>query len=60
MMKMMKKIVLGLVAVITFQTSAQINSELKAHYEAYYNQMRAQGDVSRPQRRRGQQARSGP
>lgn len=42
---MIKKIVLGLMAVITFQATAQINSELKAHYEAYYNQMRAQGDV---------------
>ena len=42
---MMKKIVLGVMAVITFQASAQINSELKAHYEAYYNQMRTQGDV---------------
>ena len=41
----MKKIVLGVMAVITFQASAQINSELKAHYEAYYNQMRTQGDV---------------
>ena len=41
----MKKVVFAILAIVTLQATAQINSELKAHYEAYYNQMRSQGDV---------------
>ncbi|ULC59515.1 hypothetical protein MBM09_00715 [Flaviramulus sp. BrNp1-15] len=41
----MKKLV-GLVLLMSsFMLSAQTNSELIKHYEAYYNQMKAQGDV---------------
>lgn len=41
----MKKL-FGLVLLVSsFMTSAQTNSELIKHYEAYYEQMKAQGDV---------------
>ena len=41
----MKKLV-GLVLVMSsFMMSAQTNSELIKHYEAYYMQMKTQGDV---------------
>ena len=41
----MKKL-FGLVLLMSsFMLSAQTNSELIKHYEAYYNQMKAQGDV---------------
>ena len=41
----MKKLVGLLVLVFTIQASAQSNSALLSHYEAYYKQMKKQGDV---------------
>ena len=41
----MKKLVGLLVIVFTIQASAQSNSTLLSHYEAYYKQMKKQGDV---------------
>ena len=41
----MKKITVALVMLISAATFAQTNSDLKAHYEAYYKQMKFQGDV---------------
>lgn len=41
----MKKLVGLLVIVFTIQASAQSNSSLLSHYEAYYKQMKKQGDV---------------
>lgn len=41
----MKKIIGILLLVVAFQASAQSNSELLKHYEAYYVQMKNQGDM---------------
>jgi len=41
----MKKLVRLLVIVFAMQASAQSNSALLSHYEAYYKQMKKQGDV---------------
>lgn len=41
----MKKIVIVLVLVVTGFSQAQSNSELVKHFEAYYKQMKVQGDV---------------
>ena len=41
----MKKITIALVMLISVMSFAQGNAELKAHYVAYYNQMKNQGDV---------------
>ncbi len=41
----MKKLVGLLVFVVTFQMNAQDNNALLKHYEAYYMQMKTQGDV---------------
>ena len=41
----MKKIILVISVMTVFQVTAQSNAELKQHYEAYYSQMRNQGDV---------------
>lgn len=41
----MKKLVGLLVIVFAIQASAQSNSALLSHYEAYYKQMKSQGDV---------------
>ena len=41
----MKKITLALAMLISVATFAQTNSDLKAHYEAYYKKMKAQADV---------------
>ena len=41
----MKKVIGILLLVVAFQASAQTNSELLKHYEAYYNQMKQQGDM---------------
>ena len=41
----MKKITIALVMFISAMSFAQGNAELKAHYEAYYKQMKNQGDV---------------
>lgn len=41
----MKKILVLLVIVSGFQVKAQTNTDLLKHYEAYYKQMKLQGDV---------------
>lgn len=41
----MKNIFLLILLVTTYTLSAQYNSELKKHFEDYYNQMKIQGDV---------------
>ncbi len=41
----MKKITLALAMLISVAAFAQTNSDLKAHYEAYYKKMKAQADV---------------
>ena len=41
----MKKVIGILLLAVTFQLSAQSNSELLKHYEAYYSQMKKQGDM---------------
>jgi len=41
----MKKVIGILLLVVAFQASAQTNSELLKHYEAYYTQMKKQGDM---------------
>ncbi|MGJ8591279.1 MAG: hypothetical protein ACSHXF_01950 [Aquaticitalea sp.] len=41
----MKKIILLLVVMISFSMTAQTKSELQKHFEAYYQQMKNQGDV---------------
>ena len=41
----MKKIIVALTMLISATTFAQTNSDLKAHYEAFYKKMKAQGDV---------------
>ncbi|MFD2822368.1 hypothetical protein ACFS5M_01725 [Lacinutrix iliipiscaria] len=41
----MKNILLIILLVSSYSISAQNNSELKKHFEAYYEQMKAQGDV---------------
>ncbi len=42
----MKKIVFALIISVSFIGTAQTKTELQKHYEAFYNEMRAQGDVS--------------
>ncbi|RZW47133.1 MAG: hypothetical protein EX263_08955 [Flavobacteriaceae bacterium] len=41
----MKKYIGIIIVVFTFSVNAQSNSELLKHYEAYYKQMKSQGDV---------------
>lgn len=41
----MKQLVILILAVSSFQINAQDSSELVKHYEAYYKQMREQGDI---------------
>ena len=41
----MKKIVFALIISLNFIGTAQTKTELHKHYEAFYNEMRAQGDV---------------
>jgi tetratricopeptide (TPR) repeat protein len=41
----MKRIIVLLLIVLSFNTNAQDNSELLKHYEAYYKQMKKQGDI---------------
>ena len=41
----MKKVIGILAIAVAFQASAQTNSELLKHYEAYYAQMKKQGDM---------------
>ena len=41
----MKKIVLILLLIVGFTANAQTKSELLKHYEAFYDQMRIQGDI---------------
>ncbi|MGB3152263.1 MAG: hypothetical protein WBB27_16525, partial [Maribacter sp.] len=41
----MKKLLFALFLTISFYATAQTASELQKHYEAFYNQMRIQGDV---------------
>ena len=42
----MKKIVLILLVMAGFTANAQTKSDLLKHYEAYYDQMRQQGDIN--------------
>ena len=42
----MKKILIVLLVFVGLQAMAQTKSELQEHYEAYYNQMRMQGDIN--------------
>jgi len=42
---MMKKIIFLFVLTVSFSVSAQTNAELVKHFEAYYQQMKNQGDV---------------
>lgn len=42
---MMKKLLALILIVTSFQIESQENSDLLKHYEAYYKQMQAQGDV---------------
>lgn len=44
-MKQMKQLILLLVVITTFGATAQSNSELTKHFEAYYKQMKSQGDI---------------
>jgi len=41
----MKRLIILVLLVTSFQLSAQNNSDLLKHYEAYYKQMKTQGDV---------------
>jgi len=41
----MKKSLFALVLIISFTSAAQTKSELLNHYEAFYNEMRLQGDI---------------
>lgn len=41
----MKKLILFVTVLTTLGATAQTKSELQKHYEAYYNQMKKQGDV---------------
>jgi tetratricopeptide (TPR) repeat protein len=43
--KMIKKLVVIVLLVGSFQVNAQENSDLLKHFEAYYQQMRTQGDI---------------
>lgn len=43
--KQMKQLILLLAVITTFGTTAQSNSELTKHFEAYYQQMKSQGDL---------------
>lgn len=42
----MKNILFVLLALMAYTTSAQDNTTLQKHFEAYYQQMRAQGDIN--------------
>lgn len=42
----MKHVALALICIISFSATAQTNSELQKHYEAFYKEMRLQGDVN--------------
>ncbi len=42
----MKRIVFALVLALGFFGTAQTNTELQKHYEAFYNEMQSQGDIS--------------
>ncbi|NHF60495.1 hypothetical protein FK220_014160 [Flavobacteriaceae bacterium TP-CH-4] len=42
----MKRIAITLLLLMGFAASAQTKSELQKHYEAFYNEMRLQGDVT--------------
>jgi len=42
----MKRVVFALALSLSFLGAAQTNSELQKHYEAFYNEMRLQGDVN--------------
>jgi len=42
----MKRIVFLIVMTVGFLGAAQSNTELQKHYEAFYNEMRLQGDVN--------------
>lgn len=42
----MKKIILAVILIAGFTAKAQTKSELLKHYEAYYDQMRLQGDIN--------------
>ena len=42
----MKRIIIAILLVSGFTASAQTSQELLHHYEAYYNQMRTQGDIN--------------
>ena len=44
--KHMKRIAITLLLLMGLSTSAQTKSELQKHYEAFYNEMRLQGDVN--------------
>lgn len=41
----MKKLLVALVLIISFNGVAQTKTELQKHYEAFYNEMRLQGDI---------------
>jgi len=41
----MKQITIAILMLFSISVFAQNNVELKAHYEAYYKQMKKQGDV---------------
>jgi len=42
----MKRVVIALAFVLGFAVHTQAQSELQKHYEAFYNEMRLQGDVN--------------
>ncbi|MBM1105495.1 hypothetical protein JQC67_05005 [Aurantibacter crassamenti] len=42
----MKKLLIALVLLVGFASSAQTTSELQKHYEAFYTEMRLQGDMN--------------
>lgn len=42
---LMKKLILLVVVITSFSMTAQTKTDLQKHYEAYYNQMKKQGDV---------------
>ena len=41
----MKKIIIAAAVLVSTLSFAQGNADLKAHYEAFYKQMKTQGDV---------------
>ncbi|MGS0525453.1 hypothetical protein ACU8V7_09910 [Zobellia nedashkovskayae] len=42
----MKKLIIVLLLSISFSATAQSKSDLQKHYEAFYQEMRVQGDVN--------------